>query len=259
MTGEIRLGYIYNTRTIFGILRKELVQHLLMVGRSGSGKTNIIRIMQIELCRLGIPFISFDVAKYGTRYIKHHIDNLIILRSNKDFFFNFLKPPPGVSLIEWLMTFCEITSEVFGIRTASTLFLLKFIQEHLYKKYDTEKSGIYPTMHDLNEALDKKRKEKIPRNEIGYIDTIKNKIEPICITLGESINVQEGISIKELLNHPVSIELVGIKSSEIQTWIMSFVMAWIASFREAHQMSFGKLKHVFFYDEASKVLGKGDS
>jgi hypothetical protein len=230
---------------------------MLLVGRSGSGKTNILRIMQIELSRLGVPFISFDIAKYGSRFIRHYIKDLIILRCNKDFFFNPLRNPPGVPLKEWLMAICEVTSEIFNIRTASNLFLIKFILS-LYEKYETEKSGRYPTMLDLNEELEKKRKQKIPRNEIGYIDTIRNKIEPICITLEKTINVQEGIPINELLQYPVSIELVGIKSSEIQAWIISLIMVWIACYRESQKMTFGKLKHVFFYDEAAQILGKGE-
>jgi hypothetical protein len=258
ISGDIRLGYVYNSDTIFSLLLKELVQHLLIVGRSGSGKTNIIRIIQIELYRLGIPFISFDIAKYGTRYIKHHIKDLIILRWDKEFFFNPLKPPPGVKLKEWLMAFSDITSEVFDIRPASTLFLIKFIQKHLYEKFESEQKSIYPTIHDLNHSLENRRGKKIPRNEIGYINTLKNKIETICIALDQCINVQEGIPIEDLLTHPVSIELVGIKSLQIQTWIMSLIMAWITSYREAHGMSFGKLRHVFFYDEAAMVLGKGD-
>lgn len=257
VAGDIRLGYLHGTKDIFRLLKKEMVQHLLMVGRSGSGKTNIIRIMQIELSRLKIPFMSFDIAKYGTRYIKHYIEDLVILRWDKDFFFNPLKPPPGVRLHEWLMAFCEITSEVFDIRTASNLFLIKFIQD-LCIEFDPVRSGNYPTMLDLREALETRSREKIPRNEVGYIHTVRNKIEPVCITLKRMLNVQEGIPIEELLNHPVSVELVGIKSSEIQTWIMSLIMAWIASYRETQEMGFGKLKHVFFYDEAAQILGKGE-
>ena len=52
---------------------------------------------------------------------------------------------------------------------------------------------------------------------------------------------------------------MGIKSSEIQMWIMSLILAWITSYRETQEMQFGKLRHVFFFDEAAKVLGKGES
>ena len=68
--------------------------------------------------------------------------------------------------------------------------------------------------------------------------------------------MEEGIPIDELLNHPVCIEFVEINSSEIQTWIVSLIMAWIASYRDI-DTDFGKLGHVIFYDEAAQAFGKG--
>ena len=79
--------------------------------------------------------------------------NLIILRWNKEFCFNPLKPPPGVDLKVWRMSFCEITSENFGIKSASNLYLNESVQ-NLYDLFESE----YPTIHDLDKELDKKKK-----------------------------------------------------------------------------------------------------
>ncbi len=258
VAGDIRLGQINNTKMIFGILRKELVQHLLLVGRSGAGKTNVIRILQIELHRLGIPFMSFDLAKYGSRYLKHYMPDLIILRWDKEFFFNPLHHPPGVKLKEWLLVFTEISTDLFGLRTASKMFLTEFIQSRLFQYYETGKLETYPTMHDLNHELETQLTEKIPINERGYINGIKSKVKSICVILDKMIDVHKGIPIEELLQYPVCFELVGIKSSEIQVWIISLILAWIAAYREARQMSFGSLQHVLIFDEASKLVGKGE-
>ncbi len=256
--GDIRLGYIQNSKMIFGILLKELVKHLLICGSSGAGKSNFLRVMQIELNRLGIPFLIFDTAKLGSRFLKHHMKDLIILRWDKEFFFNPLQPPSGVKLKEWLMVFSEITTEIFGLRTASKLFLTEFVQNRLFQNQETSESSGFPTMHDLNRKLEKRLKEKIPINERGYINGIHSKIKAVCITLEEMINVHEGIPIEDILKYPVCIELVGIKSSEIQYWIISLIMAAIASYREAQPMSFGSLRHVFFLDEAAHIVGKGE-
>ena len=98
--GDIRLGYIKGSMMIFGIKKKELVRHLLVCGASGSGKSNFLRVLQLELYRLGIPFLVFDTAKYGSRFLKQSMDDLIVLRWNKDFYFNPLQPPSGVNLNE---------------------------------------------------------------------------------------------------------------------------------------------------------------
>jgi hypothetical protein len=254
--GDIRLGYVHNSRIIFGILLKELVRHLLVCGSSGAGKSNFLRVLQIELNRLGIPFIAFDTSKLGSRFLKHHMKDLIVLRWGKDFFLNLLQPPPGVSQEEWIMVFSEITTEVFGLRTASKLYLLEFIQNRLFQNNE---SGDLPTLHDLSRAFERRLKERIPINERGYINGLHSKIKAVCITLKAMINVHKGISIEKLLKYPVCIELVGIKSSEIQYWIISLIMAAIASYREARPMSFGSLRHVFFIDEAAHIVGAGKS
>ncbi|MBT6690386.1 DUF87 domain-containing protein [archaeon] len=255
--GDIRLGNIRNSKMIFGILRKELVRHLLICGSSGAGKSNFLRVMQIELHRLGIPFLVFDTAKLGSRFLKRYMQDLIILRWDKEFFFNPLQPPPGVKLKEWLMVFSEITTEIFGLRTASKLYLTQFVQTMMFQKNDPSSSD-FPTMHDLNRGLENRLKERIPINERGYLNGIHSKIKAVCITLEEMINIHQGIPIDEMLKYPVCIELVGIKSSEIQYWIISLIMAAIASYREARPMSFGSLRHVFFLDEAAHLVGKGE-
>ena len=257
--GDIRLGYIQNSLMIFGILLKELTRHLLVCGSSGAGKSNFLRVVQIELNRLGIPFLVFDTAKYGSRFLKHHMEELIILRWDKDFFLNPLQPPPGVNLKEWLMVFSEITTEIFGLRTASKLYLTEFVQNHLFQKNEPEEPSDFPTMHDLNRELEQRLKSRIPINERGYINGIQSKVKAVCITLEEMINVHQGVPIEELLKYPVCIELVGIKSSEIQYWIISLIMAAISSYREARPMAFGSLRHVLFLDEAAHIVGKEEA
>jgi len=257
VNGDIRIGEIIGTNIIYCLRPVEVVRHFLAVGSSGSGKTNLMRLLMIELNRLGIPFMCFDLVKCSARYILDYIPNLIILRWDKDFFFNALRPPPGVIFKVWRMLLCEITSEIFGILTASNLYLNKLVQD-VYDKFAIDRPDEFPTMLDLNDEIEERKKKKIPRNEIGYLNVISNKIDPLCDALIECVNAQEGIPIEELLEHPVCIELVGIKSSNIQMWIVSCILAWIIAYRETQPMAFGNLKHVFFFDEADRILGKGD-
>lgn len=51
--GEFELGIIRNSGCIFGISREELVQHVLAVGRTGTGKTTTIRKLVKEVIRRG--------------------------------------------------------------------------------------------------------------------------------------------------------------------------------------------------------------
>lgn len=245
IAGDIRLGFIDNAELIFGLRKEELTQHTLIVGRSGTGKTSLMRIMQLELYKNGIPFLSFDLTKYGTRYLKKYIPELLIIRRH-EFFFNAIAAPPKVPQIEWMLTLCEVTSEIFDFRPAAKAILIHGLQS-LFKENKN------PTFVDFHARLEEIRQDKKAITSTDSINRIMNKTRAICLTMGKQLDVIEGIPIQELLKRPVCIELIGISVIEIQLWIVSLIMAWIASYRAANS-HLGKLKHVLFFDEASQLF-----
>lgn len=257
VSGDVRIGHVMNANIIFGLMLNEINQHTLIFGRSGSGKTNLNRVIQFEFYRNKIPFLSFDLVKFANRYIKKYIPELLILRWQKEFYKNLLEPPKGVNLDEWMMTFAEIFSEAFGLFAASKSLLIEVLKR-LYEKFDSKNKKKYPTIHDLHNALEQRRKEaksKFQRVELDYIDRIRNKTLAISLTLGKQLNVERGLSFEMLLNHYVCIELVGINSSEIQTFLVSLIMAWISAYRTANFHS-STTRHVILYDEAAHAFGK---
>ena len=58
--GEIRIGIVKSTNGSFGLNLDELNEHLLITGRSGSGKTTINYHIMLQLLQRGIPFLAFD-------------------------------------------------------------------------------------------------------------------------------------------------------------------------------------------------------
>ncbi len=54
VAGDIGIGYIKDSKLIYHLYLKELVQHFLVVGRSGSGKTNLFRVIMVGLYNLSL-------------------------------------------------------------------------------------------------------------------------------------------------------------------------------------------------------------
>ena len=252
LSGDIRLAFVENSNTIFGLRRDELTQHVLIAGRSGTGKTNMMRVMQLELHRLGIPFLSIDITKPGTRFIKKYIPELRILRCPGEFVCQPFVPPPGSSNENWQLQFCEVTSEVFGFGPASKAGLIDVV-DSLHSKHDPQNTGTYPTIFDLHELLGTMLQEKQPAVQKDSIRRIRNKTKAICIALGHQSPAQEGTPIEGLLKQFVCIELMRLSVFEVQLWIVSMILAWIATFRSANS-HLGKLRHVLFFDEAARLF-----
>lgn len=61
--GAIRIGRVKQEGVPFGLDLDELTEHVLIVGRAGSGKTTVIYLMMIQLFRMGVPFWAFDVKQ----------------------------------------------------------------------------------------------------------------------------------------------------------------------------------------------------
>ncbi len=252
IAGDIRLAFVENSNTIFGLRRDELTQHILITGRSGTGKTSMMRGLQLEIYRLGIPFLSIDITKPGTRFIKKYIPDLRILRCPGEFVFQPFVPPPGSSGENWQLQFCEVTSEVFGLGPASKAALVDVV-DSLYSKHDPQNTGTYPTMFDLHELLGTMLQERQPTVQKDSIRRIRNKTRATCIALGRQSSAQEGTPMEELLKQFVCIELMRLSVYEIQIWIVSIILAWIATYRSANS-HLGELRHVLFFDEAARLF-----
>jgi len=100
-SGDLPLGTIVydKDRGPFMLTREELLGHLCVFGRSGSGKTNATFHLLRELAKHQVPFCFLDwkrTARHLVPLLDAHASVYTPGRSVSPFFFNPLIPPPGV-------------------------------------------------------------------------------------------------------------------------------------------------------------------
>ena len=197
--GEFTLGDIVvedfvrdSTVTIpFRITRDELNKHLLIVGETGMGKTNLNYLLLSQLLQQNdISCLIIDV-KQDYRHLLPQFENLVVIPW-KHFRFNPLSLPPS----EFCDVFCQDSSLLLG----SKGFLLEAVmtlQNQLARN---------PMPHELLQYLHTVKLHPFGR-EAQYLAVVKNRIKTLLLELGPVVNCREGFQIEDILGNNIVLEL----------------------------------------------------
>jgi hypothetical protein len=154
-SGDIRLGMIsYANQQMypFFLRSQRLKEHLLIAGRSGSGKTNLTFVLMEGIMAEGIKVLALD-WKRGYRDLMGLYPKLRVYTVGRDISplrFNPLIPPLGCEPHIWIKLIVDvIAGAYFGGEGVISLLVAGL--DHLYSKAGVfDKQQMYwPTIHDL--------------------------------------------------------------------------------------------------------------
>jgi hypothetical protein len=245
--GEFEIGITQSHR--IGVSRQQLTQGMLVVGRSGAGKTNLFYYLMRQCIDRNIPLLSIDLKKDYRHLIGEYPDLIVIpweyLR------FNPLKPPEGVAPIRWLQDFTEVFGHANALLSGSKDFVMMQLHK-LYELYGVfEGSDAYPSMLEFQEILNK-AKYSLVTKDARYLETVRNRVNATLLALNNVFDCSDGLPVSELLKRNVIIELDGLME-DFQNFIIEILLVWIYNYRLA-QGHRGELRHCIFFDEAKRVF-----
>lgn len=236
----------------FGLNDSELLQHVLIVGRSGSGKTNCSFLLLKELMRNEKPFLVFDWKRNYRELLAHEDDVLVFTvgRNVCPFRFNPLIPPEGTEPEVWLKRLIEIMSHAFFLGEGVVYILHKAI-DSLYEDYGVyEGSEKYPTMLDVYEYL---QNYKARGREVGWLTSSKRAVQELCFgEMGSVLNTESRMQLEDLLKRNVILELDALTSTD-KTFFIEALLLFIHHLRLAEEEK-EKLKHSIIIEEAHHIL-----
>jgi len=137
-SGDLPLGAItYGKRELypFALRSRRLKEHLLIAGRSGSGKTNLTFILMQGIMARGIKVLAMD-WKRGYRDLRQvHPDLQVytIGRGVSPFRFNPLIPPPGCETHVWIKNIVDVMANAY-LGGEGVISLLVAGLDHLYNE-----------------------------------------------------------------------------------------------------------------------------
>lgn len=239
----------------FGLREPEFIKHILIVGMTGAGKTNLMFHLLRQLAQHNKPFLIFD-WKQNYKALKQfpEFQNLKIIRlgdKTNNLTFNPLIPPEGVHAKHWMAMLVDVMKHAFFVAHGVEFFFRKGI-DHLYKQFGIyQGKQEYPTFIDLEKLL---QKEFVRGREMLWMSSAKRVLASLTFSglLGETLNVRQQPNLDELLNQQIVLEMDNLATIE-KVFLVEALLLWIYHYRK-NQPQRERFKHAIVIEEAHHIL-----
>jgi len=239
----------------FGLREGELIQHVGIFGRSGSGKTNLCYMLLQSLSQAKKPFLVFDWKRNYRDLTKlpgfEDLEIFTVGRNIAPFHFNPLIPPPGTQATVWLKKLIEVICHAYFLGEGVTVLLMRSI-DHLYRQagmYDGQ-ARTYPTMGNVRDYL---LGYKAKGRTAGWMESALRAVEVLCYgEMGNVLNSPRPFDVVGLLDRRVALELDALTNAD-KTFLIESLLLWIHHYRLA-QSQREEFKHAIVIEEAHHIL-----
>ena len=256
-SGDISIGTVsYGSRELYPFLLKgdRLKEHILVAGRSGSGKTNLTFVLMRGIMARGIKVLALD-WKRGYRDLCKYHKNLRVYTIGRDvspFRFNPLIPPPGCEPHVWIKLIVDVIASAY-LGGEGVISLLVAGMDKLYRDcgvFDKLQTS-WPTIQELLTWL---RTVKLK----GRAAMWQASAERILLTMtygefGSVVNTQDNSHVQDLLNHNVVLEMDGLSSNSDRNMFSEALTLYLYRYRLA-QGPQDKLTNLIVLEEAHNLL-----
>jgi len=216
-SGDLALGTVtYGARNLYPLKlpSRRLKEHVLIAGRSGSGKTNLTFVLMDSLMKRGVRVLALDWKRGYRDLLQQHKDLRVytIGRDVSPFSFNPLIPPPGCEPHVWIKLIVDVIASAY-LGGEGVISLLVAGLDHLFNElgiFDGQ-SQRYPTVSDLLVWL--RTTKRIGR--AGMWQASAERIL-LAMTYGEFASVldaQDNRHVQHLLDYNVILEMDGLSNA----------------------------------------------
>lgn len=252
-SGDLPLGHaVYGERALFpfSLRSRRLKEHVLVAGRSGSGKTNLTFVLMQSIMKRSIKVLALD-WKRGYRDLVGGQPDLRVYtigRNVAPFRFNPLIPPPGCEVPVWIKNIVDVIANAY-LGGEGVISLLVAGLDHLYRQTDTTRR--WPTIQDLLAWL---RNTKLKGRAAMWQASAERIL--LAMMYGEFaavLDTQDNRHVLELLDHNVVLEMDGLSSSSDRVMFSESLMLYLYRARLAEGPR-EELTNVIVLEEAHNLL-----
>jgi len=256
--GEYALGtvqYAGRSRYQFGLREGDWIQHVAILGRTGSGKTNLGFLILKDLIEKRKPVLVFDWKRNYRDLLAlpgfEGVEVYTVGRAIAPFRFNPLIPPRGTNPKTWLKKLIEVVAFSYCLGNG-TLYLLQEAIDAVY-----EESGVYsgtvqrwPTFRDV---LKKTREREARGREAGWLASTLRALSSLCFgQMDKVLNTASNQNLEHLLSKSAILEVDVLGHSD-KVFLIQAMLLWV----HHRRMTEGErevFKHCVMIEEAHHVL-----
>lgn len=231
-------------------------QHILIIGGTGTGKTNLIYSIALQSMLHQIPVMIFDREKQDFRHLRRFksAKDTIVAKA-KDLPINFLQPPTGVVPQHWLVDFVTIFTKYNELLSGSESFLLAQTR-HLYHDYGIfDGKTTYPTIHDLYQKIQSVPVKGNTRTS-RFKETILNRLESYLALNGPASEFSKGVPAEWIAGKNIVIELSGL-TERMSRFYVAMILQSLFKYRLASGMRGNTLRNLVIADECKYLTPPG--
>lgn len=248
------IGFIQRMMLPFVYLLNLLTNHCLVLGATGTGKTNLFYGIIAQCIRQLIPVIVFDKDKQDYRHLKRFFPNLNIFNI-ENFNFNPLQVPTGVNPKHWLSAFVQVFAKSNSLLDGSENLLLRAVST-LYEKHGIfQGSDNCPTLIDLYHQI-KSYNFKGNYRARGYQDSILNRLHAYVALNREVYEYSKGMPIEWIAKNSFVLEVKSL-TDRIARFTMSILLYALFMHRIALNERGNILRNLIVVDEAKWLAPPG--
>jgi hypothetical protein len=255
--GDIPVGLVlYGGRPLypFSLRSTRLKEHLLICGRSGSGKTNLTFVLLDGIMKQGIHVLALD-WKRGYRDLRQTRADLRVFTVGRDVApirFNPFIPPPGCEPHVWLKLAVDVIASAY-LGGEGVISLLVAGLDHLFQRYGCfgPQPGRWPTVAELLTWL---RSTKLHGRAALWQASAERIL--LAMTYGEFgavLDTQSNDHIQQLLAQNVVLEMDGLSSAADRAFFSEVLTLYLYRYRLA-QGPRAALTNVIVLEEAHHLL-----
>lgn len=225
------------------LTHEELLKHVLITGESGSGKTNLISHL---LLQLDTPFWVYDF-KQDYRHLLSEIDDLLVLTPEVISIDPF-QAPSQVGERKWLNRFVEIFIDTYNLLDASR----NFLQANLEEMHQKDCANSFSNLVEIIQNKDINPYSRTQR----YRETVLNRLQALTPSTEQQdiFKPDTRFDLEELLTQKIVFELEPLPQP-VQNLFTELLIEYTYQYRLAHnQRGRSQLSHVHVVDEAKQIF-----